>query len=168
MKYTTAICMILLLTIPVLAAYSENHSTDALEAFLGTPEFAMQQLWEDRGGTSIITAQDGTIVAFRTFGHNTVRRSTDGGATWNADIEIGPNATGGNAIIDESNGDILYVEPEQSVLWRSVDHGATWSSPTKIEIRPDGFGLLPGEDAAGAMQPGITLTFGPHKGRLLI
>jgi hypothetical protein len=168
MKYITAICVMSLMAIPVVSAYSEEQSADALNAFLGTPEFATQQLWEGRGGTSIVVAQDGTIVAFRTFVQGVVRRSKDGGETWSADIEIGPDAAGGNAVVDESNGDILYVNPERGLQWKSQDHGATWARQSDFLLRPDGFGHVPGEDGVGAMQPGITLAFGPHRNRLLM
>ncbi|MBU6180694.1 MAG: glycoside hydrolase, partial [Verrucomicrobia bacterium] len=85
----------------------------SLEEFLGEPVFVpMQQLWEKRGGWGgIITTPDGTVVAFQSPGGPACRRSTDGGKTWGPEILIGEEAKGGNAIIDESNGDLLYVNP---------------------------------------------------------
>jgi len=138
-----------------------------LEPFLGEPVLVpMQQLWRGRGGTNIVTARDGTVVAFQSLGSNKIRRSRDGGRTWDADLEIGPGATQGNAIVNEIRGDILYVNPGAGFLWRSRDHGATWVRETIAQVRPDGFGLVP--SSVSCMQPGITLMFGKHKGRLLM
>ena len=56
-----------------------------LEEFLGEPVFVpMQQLWTQRGGWGgVLTAPDGTVLAFRSPGGGEVRRSHDGGTTWN-------------------------------------------------------------------------------------
>jgi hypothetical protein len=106
------------------------------------------------------------VVAFQSVRNNKVRLSKDGGVTWGDDIEIGPGATFGNAIVDESTGDILYVNPGAGFLWRSRDHGTTWTRETIAEVRPDGLGLVPA--SVTCMQPGITLMFGEHRGRLLM
>jgi sialidase-1 len=141
-------------------------AAQALESFLGAPLFLpIQQLWTGGGGTNIVTAQDGTVVAFQSMASNKIRRSPDGGETWGAEIAIGHGATFANALVDERSGDILYVNPAKQWLWRSRDHGLTWSRET-IAVRPDGFGLVP--NTVSSMQPGITLQFGPHRGRLLM
>ena len=88
----------------------------------------LQQLWKGRGGTNIVTARDGTVIAFQSMASNKIRRSPDGGRTWGAEIEIGPGATYGNAVVDETSGDILYVNPAKQWLWRSRDHGLTWGA----------------------------------------
>jgi len=156
---------------PASPGFRSGQGADAsahkgLQAFLGAPLApAIRQLWEGGGGTSIVTAKDGTVIAFQSMASNKIRRSTDGGATWGADIEIGPGATYANAIVDESTGDILYVNPAKLWLWRSSRSGLTWSCES-ITVRPDGFGLIP--NTVSAMQPGITLQFGPRKGRLLM
>jgi len=140
-----------------------------LEEFLGDPLFVpKQQLWEQRGGWGgVIAAPDGTFVAFQSPGGPRCKRSLDGGRTWGPDIEIGPDATGGNAIVDESTGDLLYVNPDPGWLYRSRDSGATWSREA-IEVKPDGFGNVPRLEGVAAMQCGITLAFGNHKGRLIM
>lgn len=55
----------------------------SLQAFLG-PQFSIpvQQLWTGRGGRSIVAAKDGTLIVFTS---NKIRRSTDGGVTWNTE-----------------------------------------------------------------------------------
>ena len=140
-----------------------------LEEFLGEPLFIpMQQLWEKRGGWGgVISTPKGVLVAFQSPGGPRCRRSLDGGKTWGDDILIGPDATGGNAIVDETTGDLLYVNPHPAWLYRSRDDGATWTRE-EIEVRPDGFGLIPKLEGVAAMQCGITLAFGPKRGRLLM
>ncbi len=140
-----------------------------LEEYLGEPQFLpMQELWKGRGGWGgVLTAKDGTVVAFQSPGGGNCRRSRDGGKTWDADILIAPDAKGGRALVDETKGDILYVNPSEGWLYRSRDHGASWSRET-AEIRPDGFGNIPKTEGAAAMQCGITLAFGSRKGRLIM
>ena len=153
----------------VLSASGQRADASAFKghpAFPGAPlSLPIQQLWKGGGGTSIVTARDGTVVAFQSMASNKIRRSTDGGVTWGADIEIGPGATFANAIVDENSGDILYVKPAKQWLWRSRDRGLTWTRES-MTVRPDGFGLVP--NTVSSMQPGITLQFGSHKGRLLM
>lgn len=145
----------------------EQGIDESLQSFLGPEVFFMQKLWNGRGGTSIVTAQNGTVIAFH--GRNDmVRVSRDGGYTWEMERSIGRQASGGNALVDETNGDILFVNPQRGgsgMLWRSSDHGETWHSG-QITVLPDGFGLLP--SSVGSMQAGITLLHGEHKGRLLM
>ena len=69
--------------------------------------------------------------------------------------------------MDETKGDILYVNPGAGWLFRSRDQGATWTRES-VQVRPDGFGFIPKTDGVAAMQCGITLAFGKHKGRLLM
>jgi len=139
-----------------------------LDEFLGEPLMEpMHELWEGRGGWGgVLTAPDGTVIAFRSPGGGTCRRSRDGGITWSDEITIGPDANQGNALVDETTGDVLYFNPTARWLYRSRDAGATWTRE-EIEVRPDGFGLRPGTEGVAAMQCGITLAFGTHRGRLL-
>ena len=152
------------------AAFAVSAS---LEEFLGEPLFVpMQQLWERRGGWGgVLSAADGTLVAFRSPGGGEIRRSHDGGVTWSAAEPIDASgdaglANGGNAMVDETTGELLYVCPQERWLYRSADAGATWARET-IEVVPDRLGLVPGIEGAGAMQCGITLAFGQHRGRLV-
>ncbi len=144
-----------------------------LEEFLGEPVFVpMQQLWERRGGWGgVLSAPDGTLVAFRSPGGGEIRRSRDGGVSWDAAMPIDASgdaseANGGNALVDETTGELLYVCPQEQWLYRSDDSGETWSRET-IEVRPDRLGHVPGIEGAGAMQCGLTLAFGKHRGRLV-
>lgn len=142
--------------------YEQAETSPELQSFLGEPLFRVQRIFRGRAGRSIVTAQDGTVLAIQ---RNRYRRSTDGGMTWGEIHEFGPGAGFGNAVLDETNGDILYVTPGQQALWRSRDHGRSWDREN-IEMHPDGFGLT--VSSVGAMQPGITLRFGEHQGRLIM
>jgi hypothetical protein len=142
-------------------------TSQSLNSFLGQPVFVpMQELWKDRGGRNIVTALDGTVVAFQGAGGEKVRRSTDGGLTWGPNIEIGSGASSGKAVVDEIRGDLLYVNPIAGRQWRSSDHGKIWTSEIIAGVRPDGFGFVP--SSVSCMQPGITLMYGKHKGRLIM
>lgn len=140
-----------------------------LEEFVGEAVcLPAHQLWEQRGGWGgVVSTPRGVVVAFQSPGGPHCRRSLDGGRTWGPDVEIGPEAVGGNAIVDETSGDLLVVNPEPGRLFRSRDDGATWSRE-EIEVKPDGFGLSPKLEGVAAMQCGITLAFGPRRGRLLM
>ena len=175
MKHIPLICLTLLFT-PLGKTHAqqfpsrESSTTSHLADFLGDPVFSpIQKLWEGRGGWGgILTAKDGTLVAFQSPGGNKCRRSLDGGLTWDPDIEIGPNANYGNALVDEIKGDLLYVNPGAGWLFRSRDHGASWIRET-VKVLPDEFGLIPeNQESVAAMQPGITLVFGENKGRLIM
>jgi hypothetical protein len=69
---------------PKDAAGIDYAVASRLEEFLGEPLFLpMQQLWEQRGGWGgVLTAQDGTVVAFQSPGGGNCRRSRDSGTTW--------------------------------------------------------------------------------------
>jgi hypothetical protein len=162
--------------VAVHAQTSRTESSDQcfaeasqLDDFLGEPAFVPRQpLWKGRGGWGgILTARDGTLVAFQSPGGSNCRRSSDGGQTWGPDIEIGPDAKGGNAVVDESTGDLLYVNPGAGWLFRSRDQGANWTRED-VRVLPDGFGLSPQSGGVSAMQSGITLAFGKHPGRLIM
>ena len=148
----TVTLLIALLLFPMVPLHAQSSQTDA-----------------DGGGWGgVLTAKDGTVVAFQSPGGGNCRRSLDGGKTWDADILIAPDAINGRALVDETKGDILYVNPRAGWLFRSRDSGATWTRES-LQVRPDGFGNIP-DPALGvlAMQCGITLAFGERKGRLII
>ena len=136
-----------------------------MDAFQGESEFQMQELFEGRGGRSIV-AVNGTMLAFN---RGLLRSSDDGGKTWSEAREIGHEA-GGNVIVNETNGEVMLVQPGRGYMWKSKDNGQTWNRED-IKVLPDGFGHGSPERSplsVGAMQPGITLKYGGHKGRLLM
>jgi sialidase-1 len=157
------------LTMPLIAA--EKPVEGPIDAFLGEAKFEIQQLYgkekkHNRGGRNIVTAQDGTVLAFH---QKWVRRSADGGGTWSEAIGTGPEAGGANAVVDETTGAIMLLHPHGN-RWISNDAGRTWTHDA-IKVHPNllGHGSSEKDDlGAGAMQPGITLLFGRHAGRLLM
>ena len=129
--------------------------------------FEMQDLFDDVRIPNITVATDGTVLAFADQGRLR-RRSEDGGRTWGAVQETG--AGGASAIVDDNSGDVLLVNSERGVLWRSHDHGKTWAREDVV-IKPNGAGHgtpdgLPSQTACS--ESGLTLRFGDHKERLLM
>lgn len=141
-----------------------------LAPFLGDPEHEKQQVFKGGRFPNIAVAADGTLLAV--FGKDgvRVRRSEDGGATWGAEIVIAnPGFMGGGVTVDETSGDILaFVEekhpPAPLAIYRSSDHGKTWTRQEAAEIRPDSQGHIP---SMHMNDHGITLRHGEKKGRLV-
>ncbi|MGM0495011.1 MAG: sialidase family protein [Armatimonadota bacterium] len=128
----------------------------------------MQVLYEDERMPKIVVAADGTVLAFAA-GCRYLRRSEDQGETWSDPEEMNPGGKG-NAIVDETTGDVLVVCPPQSRLLRSADNGRTWTEE-QIDIRANaiGHGTPDGVPADGiASESGITIRDGEHAGRLVM
>ncbi|MBL9191439.1 MAG: exo-alpha-sialidase [Opitutaceae bacterium] len=171
MKHAVLVLSLIPWLAPALAAASGSSAIDhALRTsgkpFLGEPTFVVQSLFTGRGGRDIVTARDGRVFAFH---NHTFRESDDGGATWGPVRDVGPDA-GGKIVLDETNGDLLFVRADKGFLWRSRDDGRTWTR-APIRISPNRFKHGSPDTvpfAVGAFQPGVTLQFGRHKGRLLV
>ncbi len=152
--------------------YFKVSTNAAIQDFLGAGTIATQTIWSGSGGRDIVTAKDGSLVMVRdTASAKVVRRSTDGGVTWSADAVMHPIAFGaeGKLIVNETNGQILFVCPMDTQRYRSTDNGLTW----KFDGVTDGFNVLPNSlghvpTGINANQPGITIMRGPNAGRLLI
>jgi len=122
-----------------------------------------------------------------------LKRSEDGGATWSENLVVGKQVkldcealgigpyTGergrekywayagfGTCVVDETTGEIMLfltsLHPA-SHMYKSQDNGKTWNLE-KIEIRKDSRGFMPAP--MSACDPGVTIKYGPHKGRLLV
>jgi sialidase-1 len=139
-------------------------------AFMDTPYYLYHHQsktiddWTD--GFNIITTQKGTVLVNDGQG---IRRSTDGGNTWSEIISIGRDVRGCNAVIDEATGAVLLVNPT-GYRFISHDDGLTWKREA-ITVLPNLIGHGSSEKKnlnAFAMQPGITLTYGKHLGRLIM
>ncbi len=157
-------------TLPLAFSSTCSHEQgiydQQVDKFMGEPFLTIDKLWDGKGGRSIVTAHDGTVLAFF---NNYIRESRDGGRTWGESREIGPDITGSNAVINENTGEILLIH-YNGYMWKSSDNSQTWTRE-EIEILPDGFGLGSPDDSPltlYAQQSGITLMFGEHKGRLIM
>lgn len=157
---------VIALAVPAAPASLEETIETSGPAFLGAPEFNLQPLFEGRGARDIVTTRAGNVLAFH---GNKLRESTDGGATWSPPRLIGADA-GGCVVVNEANGEVLLVHADKGFLWKSRDNGHTWSR-AQIKISPNKFNHGSPDTVplvVGAFQPGITLQFGPHRGRLLM
>ncbi|MCA9198334.1 MAG: exo-alpha-sialidase [Planctomycetales bacterium] len=146
--------------------FAQHALEGPLESHLRTAELSLQQLYSSDRFPNVTVAMDGTVLAF--WNGVQVRRSTDGGVTWSEPISVGPGFMGGGVIVDESSGDILaFVEshhpPAEVTLYRSTDHGQTWSKQA-TEIRPNSLGHVP---SMHMNDHGITLRHSAQKGRLI-
>lgn len=141
-----------------------------LFSFQGEERFEIQQVFEGGRFPNVAVATDGTVLAV--FGKDgvRVRRSEDGGKTWGEAIPIAdPGFMGGGVTVDEGTGDILaFVEerhpPAPLAVYRSQDHGQTWTKQDDTTIAKDSEGNLP---SMHMNDHGITLRHGEHRGRLI-
>ena len=147
---------------------AEKPAEGPIDAFLGEPQFEMQQLFADERLPNVVVATDGTVLATWGWGRVRVRRSEDGGKTWGPEIHLGKGLNAGGFTVDENTGHVLaFVEekhpPAPLTVYRSKDHGKTWQAQETV-IRPDKNGNVP---SMCMNEHGITLRHGKHKGRLL-
>ncbi|MCH2064213.1 MAG: glycoside hydrolase [Roseibacillus sp.] len=153
---------------------------------------SFHEVWEEEVPVMghLAVAMDGTVLVFkeeRTRKRVEVKRSGDGGGTWNDPIVVGERvrigtdmsdggrykgehvgwSELGNVCVDETSGDIMVfamgLAPSRT-LYRSRDHGKTWQTE-KTLIKPDRNGWLA---TTYCCDPGITLRHGKKKGRLLM
>lgn len=135
----------------------------------GEEYFEVTEVFDEGRFPNVVIAKDGSVVT--TWGNKKyeVRRSEDGGSSWDPKITVAdPGFQGGGVIVDEGNSDILaFVEKGHPIspltMYRSKDHGKTWSAED-IVVHPDKKGNIP---SMHMNERGITLQRGPHKGRLI-
>ncbi|MBD3182897.1 exo-alpha-sialidase [Candidatus Poribacteria bacterium] len=134
----------------------------------GEPAIFMQDIFESVRIPNIVVTTDGTILAFAKSG-KLVRRSEDKGKTWTTVQEVGHDS-GGSAIVDENNGDVMVVNSSKGHLWRSHDNGKSWERQ-EIIIKPNALnhGTPDGVPVqTECSESGLTLQHGEYKGRLLM
>ena len=135
---------------------------------LNQPKFEVQTIFDSPRLPNIICAMDGSLLAVWGWDTVVVRRSVDGGEIWESPIFIGQGIHGGGALVDEVTGDILVFSedrhpPAPQHMFRSIDHGKTWTEE-KMIIYPDSRGNVPSFSMA---EKGISLTKGKYAGRLI-
>ena len=161
--------LLALLSLVLGGCATPPDAPDGLDAFLGRDSLTLTEAFASERFPNVVVTNDGTVLA--TFGTTSVhaRRSTDGGVTWGEEIVIAdPGFHGGGTTVDRTTGDVLvFVEsghpPAPLTVWRSRDDGLTWSPETPT-VLPDAEGRVP---SMHMNEHGITLTRGPHAGRLV-
>ncbi len=144
-----------------------------LELFLGDPEVDLQRIFTQERFPNVVVTMDGTVLATWGSEQYVVRRSEDGGRTWEPEISVGPGMHGGGVTVDEATGDILtFMHPEHPpkaglyaarTMFRSTNDGRTWQADDTT-YSEDIRGNVP---SLHFHEHGITLCRGPHAGRLL-
>lgn len=136
------------------------------------PYFQLQTLYKNKR-MPVIVVSEGIVYAFADGG-SLLRKSLDKGKTWSPAKEIVPGEKlEGNVIVNDNTGELLILSPssEKPCIYRSSDRGETWIKEL-IEIKPNALGHGTWSSGAPiniiAMEPGITLKNGNHKGRLII
>ena len=159
----SAICLALLFTC------TQVFAADSLASFLGKPAFERQRVFDDQRYPNVVVTNRGTVLVVWGNSGVVVRRSADGGQSWEKSITVAESGyNGGGATVDRTTGDILvFVEDRQPPaplkVFRSQDDGRSWQLQS-TEIASDSNGNHP---SMHMNEHGITLMHGPHKGRLL-
>ncbi len=165
-----------------------NPAEGELAPFLDAPEFETRQLFSGGRFPSVVVSTEGTVLAF--WGRETlpqIRRSEDGGATWEPLGEVGEDSERagrglGAAVVDETTGGIIVFMDGAGELWnqghgwRSGDDGKTWEhiGSTESIIAPnepvevDGVESIPGRAITHGADSGITLRHSEYEGRLVL
>ncbi len=144
-------------------------SDGPLEPFLQDRPLQITTLFEHDRFPNIVVSIQGTLLAVCGRQQVRVRRSTDGGVTWEDPLTIAEQGLhAGGVTVDETTGHLLvFVEdhhpPAPLTMWRSTDDGRTWK-PERPVVLPDRFGHVP---SMHMNEHGITLKHGPWRGRLL-
>ena len=159
----------LLLLVLVSLSFSLPPDREISKALEKDPLFEKQMLFEGGRFPNVVVAKNGTVVT--TWGKEKCvsRRSVDGGATWQSEVNIGSGINGGGLTVDENSGQLItFVEkgehpPAPILSYFSSDQGQSWQAK-KIKIHPDNNGNPP---SMHMNEHGITLKNGIHKGRLV-
>ena len=159
----------ILLLVLVSLSFSLPPDREISKALEKDPLFEKQMLFEGGRFPNVVVAKNGTVVT--TWGKEKCvsRRSVDGGATWQSEVNIGSGINGGGLTVDENSGQLInFVEkgehpPAPILSYFSSDQGQSWQAK-KIKIHPDNNGNPP---SMHMNEHGITLKNGIHKGRLV-
>ena len=159
----------ILLLVLVSLSFSLPPDSEISKALEKDPLFEKQMLFEGGRFPNVVVAKNGTVVT--TWGKEKCvsRRSVDGGATWQSEVNIGSGINGGGLTVDENSGQLIsFVEkgehpPAPILSYFSSDQGQSWQAK-KIKIHPDNNGNPP---SMHMNEHGITLKNGIHKGRLV-
>jgi len=106
---------------------------------LGEPFFETQVVFDGEGNVRepyLAIAVDGTLLAVRNNKKH-LRRSEDGGQSWEEIIDVPITHSDSNMIVDENTGDIMSVRMWNGTdrVFRSTDNGKTWTEE-EITVKP--------------------------------
>ena len=160
-----------LLNLLITAILLTSCSSEEINPFWddGKPFFEVQEIFFDERFPNVVVATDGTVIASWGRENYRVRRSVDGGKTWEPSITIAnPGFQGGGTTVDENTGDIIvFVEDTHPIaplkVYRSKDNGKTWLHEN-VTINPNSLGHIP---SMHMNEKGITLLNSKYKGRLI-
>ena len=153
----------------LVGATSISAANDPLTPFMGEAAFEKQRLFDDQRYPNVVVTTKGTVLTIWGNDGVAVRRSEDGGKSWDRPITVAKAGyNGGGVTVDDNTGDILvFVETRQPpaplTVYRSRDDGKTWK-PQTTTVENDEAGHTP---SMHMNEHGITLRHGKHKGRLL-
>ena len=71
-----------------------NQSDGDIKAYLGEPTLDLQRIFDQERFPNIVVTPVGTVIATWGTESYVVRRSEDGGATWESEIAVGPGMHG--------------------------------------------------------------------------
>ena len=151
--------------VPVTAAGGDGK----LDSFLGEPLLEMQPLFDEGRFPNVVVTPTGVVLASWGSSLVSVRRSLDGGQTWEQSrtvVEAG--IQGGGMLADRQSGAVwLFAEeehpPAELMVFRSLDRGTTWERQD-VSIAADANGNVP---SMHMNEHGIQLNKGKHAGRLI-
>ena len=138
-------------------------------SFMGKPYLDVKPLFNEIRHPNIVVTLKGTVLATLGDKKLLIRRSENGGITWEKETIIAEQAfQGGGLTVDESNGNIIafaedHHPPAPLSVYRSEDDGKSWSQ-IAVKIHPDTRGNVP---SMHMNENGITLRYGKHAGRLI-
>ncbi len=154
--------------VQVASKAADFPTEEELSLFLKPAHLDMQTIFSNQRLPNIVVSRDGTVIAAWGWGDFRIRRSENGGITWNSEILICAGLNSGGLTVDEISGDILVfsesVHPPAPIsIYRSKDQGKTWQIQPTV-IAPDSNNNSP---SMCMNEHGITLRHSQYAGRLI-
>ena len=133
------------------------------------PFFEIQEIYSNERFPNVVIGTDGTVITSWGSKNFRVRRSEDGGETWQPEITVAnPGFQGGGMTVDANSGNVfVFVEDSHPIapltVYRSLDQGKNWEA-VDVTIKPNSLGHIP---SMHMNEHGKTLKHGKYAGRLI-